>query len=89
MTDQKKRKRGIHTAVVLEPEVLERLRKSKEGVSFEIRERIRRTLEQDTFDGRTLKSSEPYDAGGRGHKTPHRHALARNQERPPGDCGRL
>lgn len=54
MTDQKKRKRGIHTAVVLEPEVLERLRKSKEGVSFEIRERIRRTLEQDTFDGRTL-----------------------------------
>ena len=51
---RKNRKRGIHTAVVLEPEVLERLRMSKEGVSFEIRERIRRTLEQDTFDGRTL-----------------------------------
>src|SRR5262245_46164727 len=48
--DQKKRKRGIHTAVVLEPEVLERLRRSKEGVSFEIRERIRRTLEQEAFD---------------------------------------
>jgi hypothetical protein len=50
VSNKPKRKRGIHTAVVLEPEVLERLRTSKEGVSFEIRERIRRTLEQEEFE---------------------------------------
>jgi hypothetical protein len=39
-----KRTRGIHTAVVLEPEVRERLKASEKGVSLEIRERINRTL---------------------------------------------
>ena len=40
------KKRGVHTAVVLPPEVLDQLRKSERGVSEEIRRRIALTFEQ-------------------------------------------
>jgi len=43
-------KRGVHTAVVLPPDVLEQLRKSERGVSEEIRERINRTFSDDAID---------------------------------------
>jgi hypothetical protein len=44
------KKRGVHTAVVLPPEVLDQLRKSERAVSEEIRRRIARTFEQDAAD---------------------------------------
>ena len=44
------KKRGVHTAVVLPPEVLDQLRKSERGVSEEIRRRIALTFEQDAAD---------------------------------------
>jgi hypothetical protein len=48
-----KRARGVHTAVVLQPDVLESLRQSPRGVSNEIRHRINRTLYEDGFDQKT------------------------------------
>jgi hypothetical protein len=53
MGKTKLRGRGIHTAVVLPPEVLDRLRQSERGVSEEIRRRIALTLEQDAIDPAT------------------------------------
>jgi len=50
---KKMRARGVHTAVVLQPDVLESLRKSPRGVSNEIRHRINRTLYQEQFDLQT------------------------------------
>jgi hypothetical protein len=47
---EKKRTRGIHTAVVLPRDVLEQLRRSERGVSEEIRRRIALTFEQDSID---------------------------------------
>jgi hypothetical protein len=51
-----KKRGGIHTAVVLEPEVHERLKGSKNGISQEIRERINRTFleEKDAAPSREL-----------------------------------
>lgn len=50
---KQKRARGVHTAVVLQPDVLESLRQSPRGVSNEIRHRIDRTLYEDGFDQKT------------------------------------
>jgi len=47
------RQPGVHTAVRLPPEVLEKLRQSERGVSEEIRERIARTLLEDELDPNT------------------------------------
>ena len=44
---------GVHTAVRLPPEVLEKLRQSERGVSEEIRDRIARTLAEDEIDPNT------------------------------------
>jgi hypothetical protein len=46
----KKRVRGVHTAVVFSPEVLEQLRSSERGVSEEVRRRVALTFEQDAID---------------------------------------
>lgn len=48
-----KRARGVHTAVVLPPDVLEQLRRSERGVSEEVRRRVDRTLDEDAFDEQT------------------------------------
>jgi hypothetical protein len=50
---EKKRTRGIHTAVVLPPDVLDQLRRSELGVSEEIRRRVALTLEDDAYDAPT------------------------------------
>jgi hypothetical protein len=50
MMAKAKRGRGVHTAVVLSPEVRDQLKESERGLSEEIRERIERTLEWDTHD---------------------------------------
>jgi len=47
---KQKRSRGVHTAVVLPPDMLEQLRRSERGVSEEIRRRLALTFEQDAAD---------------------------------------
>jgi hypothetical protein len=47
---KKEGKRGVHTAVVLPPEMLEALRSSEGGISDEIRRRLTLTFEQDALD---------------------------------------
>ncbi len=42
--------RGVHTAVVLSPEVRDKLKQSERGLSEEIRERIDRTFKYDEVD---------------------------------------
>jgi len=44
------RGRGVHTAVVLSPEVRDKLKQSERGLSEEIRERIERTFKYDEVD---------------------------------------
>jgi hypothetical protein len=54
---KKKRQRStpamVHTAVVLPPEMIERLKQSDRGLSEEIRNRLSYTLFVDEFDART------------------------------------
>ena len=44
------RGRGVHTAVVLSPDVRDKLKQSERGLSEEIRERIERTFKYDEVD---------------------------------------
>jgi hypothetical protein len=44
-----KRGRGVHTAVVLPPEIRDKLKESERGLSEEIRARIERTLREDAL----------------------------------------
>lgn len=50
---EQKRARGVHTAVVLPPDLLEHLRRSDRGVSEEVRRRVALTFEQDALDAVT------------------------------------
>jgi hypothetical protein len=51
--EQEKKPRGVHTALVLQPDVLEKLKKGSGGVSAEIRRRIDRTFLEDEFSEAT------------------------------------
>jgi hypothetical protein len=48
-----KSQRGVHTAVVLPPDMLERLRQSERGVSEEIRRRLTESFEAERHDQQT------------------------------------